>query len=403
MALGDIISAGGQAFQDLFGSQGAAAEANSYKGAALLARQNAQLSSASTRIQDTQLARQIFQTEGTQVADVAGAGFTESGSALDLLRSSAQQGALAKSLTNIQGAINENSYAAQAGAYEGAAAAAGENANANTIGAIASLGGAILNNTGALASAGKTVVTGAKDVYNGIFGISSAGTTDSITNPLDLSTSDITGLASPLDVSSLDNSIGSVAGLGDNFSSEFQTVDTSDIPIGTSASDVSTDISNVLDSPSSDFGFGDIFNIGGDISDAVGGGVLGDVLGGVGDVVTGALSVICTACFKRNYISRRVWYGCQIYGAQLEVTTYNGYYFWGKYIARLIDTSDFWAQILMPIFRPVLNVMAEKMGINVKSGIHGYIMFIMMFAASWLVGKILWLKEEYKNAATGTY
>lgn len=143
--VGDIITQLGGAVGDLFGSSGATAEAKSYTGAATLANQNAQLTAASTRIQQTQLSRQILQTEGTQTAEVAGAGFQESGSALDLLRSSASQGALAQSLTNIQGAINENAYAEQAGAYTAAAASAKENAKAKQVSAYSSLGGTALS------------------------------------------------------------------------------------------------------------------------------------------------------------------------------------------------------------------------------------------------------------------
>ena len=158
--LGDIITQVGGAVGDLFGSQGASAEAKSYTGAAQLAEQNSQLTQASTRIQNLQLARQISMTEGTQTAEVAGAGFTESGSALDLMKASQSQGALATALNNIQGSITENSYAAQAGAYQAEAKSAGENAQANTVGAITSLGGAILN--------------GGQDVYNMINGSSSS-------------------------------------------------------------------------------------------------------------------------------------------------------------------------------------------------------------------------------------
>src|ERR1700679_700573 len=101
----DIVTALGGAVGSLFTSEGNTAEANSYTSAGELEEQNAQLTAASTRIQETQMARQVSQSLGTTQADVAGAGFTESGSALDILKSSAQQGALAKSLINIQGAV----------------------------------------------------------------------------------------------------------------------------------------------------------------------------------------------------------------------------------------------------------------------------------------------------------
>jgi hypothetical protein len=54
---------------------------------------------------------------GGQRADVAGAGFAESGSALDLLRSSAQQGALNRAVLGQQGLIQEAGYKEQAQSY----------------------------------------------------------------------------------------------------------------------------------------------------------------------------------------------------------------------------------------------------------------------------------------------
>lgn len=164
--IGDIVTGIGGAVGSLFTSEGNAAEAASYTGAAQLETQNAQLTAASTRIQETQTARAVTQSLGTTQADVAGAGFTESGSALDLLRMSAQQGSLAASLVNIQGAINENAYAAEAGADLAKAKAANEANTASTIQSIASLGGALVNNAGDLASKGKTVVNGVQSIFS---------------------------------------------------------------------------------------------------------------------------------------------------------------------------------------------------------------------------------------------
>lgn len=210
MALGDIITAGGLAVNDLFSSQGSAAAANSYTGAAALATQNAQLTAESTRIQEAQTARQVSMTLGTQEADVAGAGFTESGSALDLLSSSAQQGALAKALVNTQGAINENSYAAQAGAYTAEAKSANEASSAGVVSAIASVGGALLNSSsnpiGTLADAGKTVVQGinifggtaapaAGTAFSGAAATSAAETTSSFLSGGSTAAADFSGVA----------------------------------------------------------------------------------------------------------------------------------------------------------------------------------------------------------------
>ena len=63
---------------------------------------------------------------GKTMADVAGAGFAESGSALDILRSSAQQGAITQAVASQQGLINEASYQEQGQSYLQMANAAGE-------------------------------------------------------------------------------------------------------------------------------------------------------------------------------------------------------------------------------------------------------------------------------------
>lgn len=203
--LGSDITDLGGAIGSLFTSQGNAAQAKDFQGASTLATQNAQLAAASTRIQATQTARSVAQSLGTTNADVAGAGFTTSGSALDILKSSASQGALAKSLVNIQGAINENSYAAQAGAYSGEATAAKEASTAGTIGAIGAIGGALVSGTNQLASAGKTVVDG-YDYVTGLFsgdasatitadGIGASATDAAITSGATDLTLDTSGIA----------------------------------------------------------------------------------------------------------------------------------------------------------------------------------------------------------------
>lgn len=434
MAFGDIITAGGQALQDLFGSEGATAEANSYSTAAQLAEQNASLTAASTRIQETQLARKVFQTEGTQIADVASAGFTESGSALDLLRSSAQQGALAKSLTNIQGAINENSYAAQAGAYKGAAAAAGENAQANTIGAIASLGGALVNNSQSLVSAGKTVVKGI-DYVSGLF----SGGEDVATTAFSgaSAASDVASTAAFLnpggDVnfaqSALDSAISGGSDLSESIASSSIGIDTSGLGIGTDLSDAFTGIgdafSAITDSVGSALGdvatslgldglgdlgldaalgpIGLVLSVGSfipgvsdvinTVTDAVGS-AIGDVFSGIGSVFG---SVICSAYFAQDFISRRVWVADKAYGNRLSAVTYRGYLFWGKPIAQQIVNHRWLAHLLFPIFKTPLYEMAAQMGIG-RSTFFGRLSLKFFLSLSFLVGFILTKQEEFCDA-----
>lgn len=134
----------GGAVSDLFAAKGATASAGSYEEAAAIARQNALIARQATNIKEEQESRQIFKTIGAQKAQVGGAGFAESGSALDLLSDSASQGALTKALTAEQGAITENSYAEQAGLYMGMARSARASGRAQQVGGLLqAAGGAI--------------------------------------------------------------------------------------------------------------------------------------------------------------------------------------------------------------------------------------------------------------------
>lgn len=105
-------------------AQGDLAEATNYDAAATLAGQNAQYTASSTAIKEAQLQRQTTLAIGGQQADVAGAGFASSGSALDLMRSSAEQGALTKAVAGQQGLIQQAGYQEQQQSYETMSAAA---------------------------------------------------------------------------------------------------------------------------------------------------------------------------------------------------------------------------------------------------------------------------------------
>lgn len=112
-------------------AQGDLSEASNYDLARDLSRQNEQFTQASTAIKEGQIDRQTSMAIGGQQADVAGAGFASSGSAIDLLRESAQQGALTKQVAGQQGLITEAGYEEQAQSYQtmanaGRYAAAGE-------------------------------------------------------------------------------------------------------------------------------------------------------------------------------------------------------------------------------------------------------------------------------------
>ena len=118
----------GGAVNDLFSSEatatglrlkasGARIEGENYDLAATLAKQNEQFTEQSTAVKQVMADRQISMGIGTEEAGIAGAGFSNSGSALDLLRSSAQQGALQKQLIGQQGLITEAGYNEQAASY----------------------------------------------------------------------------------------------------------------------------------------------------------------------------------------------------------------------------------------------------------------------------------------------
>jgi hypothetical protein len=136
MAFGSAtFSDAGGAVSDIFGgyataaglrlkAHGDLAEAGNYDLAATLALQNEEFTKESTAIKGVQTQRQIYQAEGTTQADVAGAGFTNSGSALDIMRSNSQQGALTKQVLERQGQITEAGYTEQAQSYTNMAAAA---------------------------------------------------------------------------------------------------------------------------------------------------------------------------------------------------------------------------------------------------------------------------------------
>jgi hypothetical protein len=103
---------------------GDAFEQHNYQLAATLADANEQFTEWSTAIKQSQEDRTLFNSLGQTKADVAGAGLKESGNAVDLLRESAQQGALARAVTTEQGLISEASYKEQAQSYRNMAAAA---------------------------------------------------------------------------------------------------------------------------------------------------------------------------------------------------------------------------------------------------------------------------------------
>lgn len=114
----------GGAAKDIFGGVGDLAEAKAYGLAAKYAQENANIAVASTRIQEDQANRKIFQTVGAQQAEIGAAGFDNKGSNLDIARDSIAQGSLTKTLIGEQGMITRNSYEEESARYKGMQSAA---------------------------------------------------------------------------------------------------------------------------------------------------------------------------------------------------------------------------------------------------------------------------------------
>jgi hypothetical protein len=107
----------GAAAQDLFSidthrtkAQGLRLEAGNYDRAGSFSDANARFTEISTGIKNMQQDRDLYKALGGITADVAGAGFAQSGSALDIMADSARQGALMRGVTTEQGLITEEGY-----------------------------------------------------------------------------------------------------------------------------------------------------------------------------------------------------------------------------------------------------------------------------------------------------
>jgi hypothetical protein len=120
-AVSDLFSAIG----DQYKAQGDLIEQDMYTSDAALATQNAQFTQTSTAIKLAQQSRAQFQSQSETEANVASAGFAQSGSSLDILANNASQGALTQQVLQQQGLITEEGYTEQATAYTDQANAEG--------------------------------------------------------------------------------------------------------------------------------------------------------------------------------------------------------------------------------------------------------------------------------------
>lgn len=143
MAANPIDDIGGAA-QDIFAAAGASESASAYSEASNLAQSNADITARSTAIQTQQEGIQTYKVLGTETADVASAGFTQGGSAGDLMRASAQQAALSKQLTQDQGEITEQGYEEQAVAYKGQEKASNTQAEGDVVGGVLKTAAAVI-------------------------------------------------------------------------------------------------------------------------------------------------------------------------------------------------------------------------------------------------------------------
>lgn len=130
----------GTGVQDLFAAHGAAGDAAALDKAAGLEETNAKLASASKDIQHVAAARDIYKVLGGQRSDIAGAGFTLSGSGGDIVRASAQQGAITQSLIETQGQIDIAGHNAAASSLHSQASSARNASKASGFGGLLNIG-----------------------------------------------------------------------------------------------------------------------------------------------------------------------------------------------------------------------------------------------------------------------
>jgi hypothetical protein len=122
---------------------GDAAEAGAYTDAGNIARANARLALVGGDIEQAQEQIKLGTTLGSQRAAVAGGGFAESGTALNLLRSSTQQGHLEQQITGVNATLQSGGFEEQGAASDAeAAAATAAGASATALGTSAAALGA---------------------------------------------------------------------------------------------------------------------------------------------------------------------------------------------------------------------------------------------------------------------
>ena len=105
-------------------AKGLRLQAKAYNEAAEFSFRNVDYTRASTEVQAYQLQRNLFKSFGQTEADIASAGFSDSGSAGDLMRMGAEEGALQTAILNYQGKVSEEGFRVQGESYKVQAQAA---------------------------------------------------------------------------------------------------------------------------------------------------------------------------------------------------------------------------------------------------------------------------------------
>lgn len=157
MALGQAFQLAAGAVESLFGAKasrlnakGLRKQAAAYGEAAEFAFKNIDYTRASTEVQGYQLQRNLFKSFGQTEADIASGGFSDSGSAGDLMRMGAEEGALQSAVLAYQGKITEEGFRVQGESYLAQQQAALMAAKAAEASAKGGMIGGIIKGIGAL-------------------------------------------------------------------------------------------------------------------------------------------------------------------------------------------------------------------------------------------------------------
>lgn len=131
---------------------GQLAEAGQYDIATAISNQNAAIAQISGTIQQYQTSRQLLRTVGQQRSGYASGGFMDSGTAMDVARSSLQQGVLQNQITGLNASLEAGGYFAQAAASAAEATTARTASATSTTNATNATNLANLSNNSAVAT-----------------------------------------------------------------------------------------------------------------------------------------------------------------------------------------------------------------------------------------------------------